>query len=67
MNLKQSIQIERGTGIQLNLDNDTEFPSDFASNFLRKNENKQSVLSLFGGENVRKGILQRKNCGCNKK
>ena len=33
LNLKESIQIERGIGIQLNFDNDTEFPSDFASNF----------------------------------
>ena len=40
LNLKESIQIERGIGVQLNFDNDTTFPSDFASNFLRKNENK---------------------------
>ena len=41
LNLKESIQIERGIGVQLNFDNDTEFPSDFASNFLRKNESKR--------------------------
>ena len=30
LNLKESIQIERGIhGVQLNFDNDTEFPSDF--------------------------------------
>ena len=28
LNLKESIQIERGTGVQLNFDNDTKFPSD---------------------------------------
>ena len=31
------IQIERGIGVQLNFDNDTNFRSDFASNVLRKN------------------------------
>ena len=41
LNLKESIQIERGIGVQSNFDNETEFPSDFASNFLRKNENKR--------------------------
>ena len=41
LNLKESVQIERGIGVQLNFDNDTKFPSDFASNFLRKNENKR--------------------------
>ena len=41
LNLKESIQIKRGIGVQLNFDNDTEFPSDFASNFLRKNESKR--------------------------
>ena len=35
LNLKESIQIERSIGVQLNFDNDIEFPSDFASNFLR--------------------------------
>ena len=40
LNLKESIQIKRGIGVQLNFDNDTEFSSDFTSNFLRKNENK---------------------------
>ena len=40
MNLKESIQIKRGIGVQLNFDNDTEFSSDVTSNFLRKNENK---------------------------
>ena len=40
LNLKESIQIETGIGVQLNFDNDLEFPSDFALNFLRNNENK---------------------------
>ena len=40
LNLKETIQIERVIGVQLYFDIDTEFPSDFASNFLRKNENK---------------------------
>ena len=37
LNLKKQIQIERRA--QLNFDNNTEFPSDFQSNFLRENEN----------------------------
>ena len=41
LNLKESIQIERVIAVQLSFDNDAEFPSDFASNFLRKNENKR--------------------------
>ena len=41
LNLKELIQIERGIGVQLNFDNDTVFPSDFASNFLRKNKHKR--------------------------
>ena len=40
LNLKESLQIKRGIGVQLNVDNDAKFPSDFASNFLRKSENK---------------------------
>ena len=41
VNLKKSIQIERGIGAQSNFDHDTEFPSDFTSNVLRKNESKR--------------------------
>ena len=41
LNLKELIQIEGGIGVQLNFDNDTVFPSDFASNFLRKNKHKR--------------------------
>ena len=33
--------MKRGIGVELNADNGTKFPSDFASNFLRKNENKR--------------------------
>ena len=47
MYLKESIQITRGIGVQLNFHNDAEFPSDFASNFLRKNENKHVVYSYL--------------------
>ena len=39
--LKEQTQIERGIGTQVNFSDETEFPSDFASNFLRKNENKR--------------------------
>ena len=49
LNLKDSIQIERRIGVQLNFDSDTEFPSDFASTFLRKKhtfENKR-VFYLY--------------------
>ena len=35
------IQIEKGISVELNFDNDTEFPSDVPSNFLKKNENKR--------------------------
>lgn len=41
LNLKELIQTERGVGTQVSFDNETEFPSDFASNFLRQNENKR--------------------------
>ena len=41
LNIKESIQIERDISVQLKFDNDTEFPSDFASDFLRKIENKR--------------------------
>ena len=37
----ESIQIKRTIGVRLTFDNDTEFLSDFASNVLRKNENKR--------------------------
>lgn len=41
------IQVEKGTGVQLNFDNDTDFRSDFASNVLRKNEsNRVFYVSL---------------------
>ena len=47
MNVKELIQVEKGTGVQLNFDNDTDFRSDFASNVLRKNEsNRVFYVSL---------------------
>ena len=39
LNLKELIQIERGVGSHVIFDDETEFPSDFASNLLRQNEN----------------------------
>ena len=47
LNLKESIQIETGIGVQLNFDNDLEFPSDFALNFLRNNENNVRFISTW--------------------
>ena len=41
LNIKESIQTERGIGAQLNFDNDTDFSSDFESHFLGKNESKR--------------------------
>ena len=38
LDLSKSIQIKKGVDVQLNFDNDTEFSSDFATIFLRKNE-----------------------------
>ena len=32
----ESIQIERGIGVELNFGNDTKFPPDFTSKFLKK-------------------------------
>ena len=46
LNIKESIQTERGIGVQLNFDNDTDFSSDFASHFLGKNESKR-VFYLY--------------------
>ena len=40
LDLSKSIQIKKGVDAQLNFDNDTEFSSDFATIFLRKNEKK---------------------------
>ena len=40
LNLKESIQIERDIDVQSNFD-DTEFPPDITSSFLRKIENKR--------------------------
>ena len=47
LNLKESTQTERGIGVQLNFDNDTDFPSDFASHFLGKNESKRVFCFLL--------------------
>ena len=46
MKPKESIQTERGIGVQLIFDNDTEFSSDFTSHFLGKNESKR-VFYLY--------------------
>ena len=39
-NLKESLQVERGTGNRLKFKDDTEFPAHFSSDFLRNSENK---------------------------
>ena len=48
LDLNKSIQIKKGVDVQLNFDNDTEFSSDFATIFLRKNEKKPYLLSVLG-------------------
>ena len=48
LDLSKSIQIKKGVDVQLNFDNDTEFSSDFATIFLRKNEKKPYLLSVLG-------------------
>ena len=48
LDLSKSIQIKKGVDVQLNFDNDTEFSSDFARIFLRKNEKKPYLLSVLG-------------------
>ena len=42
MNLKEQLQVERGVGKRMNFHDDTDFPSDFASDFLRNSENKRN-------------------------
>ena len=53
LNLKESIQTERGIGVQLIFDNDTEFSSDFASYFLGKNESKRVFYPYLVNESKR--------------
>ena len=60
LNLKESIQIERVIGVQLSFDNDAEFPSDFASNFLRKNENKRMFYPYLVDEILEKAYYKDK-------
>ena len=60
LNLKESILIERGIGVQLNNDNYTEFPSDFASNFLRENENKRLFSPYFVDKTLEKAYYKDK-------
>ena len=60
MNLKESILIERGIGVQLNNDNYTEFPSDIASNFLRENENKRLFYPYFVDKTLEKAYYKDK-------
>ena len=50
-NLKDEIQIQRGIGTQIKFTDETEYPSDFDSFFLRKNENKR-VYYLYLVENI---------------
>ena len=40
-NLKESLQVERGTGKRLKFNDDTEFPAHFSFDFLRDSENKR--------------------------
>ena len=60
LNLKESILIERGIGVQLNNDNYTEFPSDFALNFLRENENKRLFYPCLVGKTLEKAYYKDK-------
>ena len=60
LNVKESILIERGIGVQLNNDNYTEFPSDFASNFLRENENKRLFYPYLVGKTLEKAYYKDK-------
>ena len=48
LDLSKSIQIKKDVDVQLNFDNDTEFSSDFATIFLRKNEKNPYLLSVLG-------------------
>ena len=40
-NLKESLQMERGIGKRIKFNDDTEFPANFASDFLRNSDNKR--------------------------
>ena len=40
--LKDQTQIDRGIGTEIDFDNDTPFPSDFRSDFIDNNENKNA-------------------------
>ena len=60
LNLKESIQIERGIAVQLNFDNDTEFLSDFASHFIKKTENKRVFYHYFVHKTLEKAYCNNK-------
>ena len=54
------IQIERGIGVQLNFDNDTNFRSDFAPNVLRKNESSRVFYASLVHKIVEKACYKDK-------
>ena len=59
-NLKDEIQIQRGIGTQITFTDETEYPSDFASNFLRKNENKRVYYPYLVENIVEKSYYKEK-------
>ena len=60
LNLKELIQIKRSIDVQLNFDNDTEFSSAFASNCLRKNENKHVFYPYLVDKLLEKAYYKNK-------
>ena len=60
LNLKQAVEIEWGVGVHWNFDNDTQFSSNFTSNFLRKNDNKRVFYPYLVDKILEKAYYKEK-------
>ena len=47
INLKEMTQHRKGIGMRVEFDNNTPFPTDFASDFLRRSENKRKFYQYL--------------------
>ena len=56
--LKEETPTNRGVGTHSNLSDDAEFPSDFATNFLRKMKTKGNISSFSRKTGERQDVFQ---------
>ena len=59
-NLKESLQVERGTGTRLKFNDDTEFPAHFSSDLLRNSENKREYYPYVVDKILSKSMYDEK-------